>query len=142
MSGTHYSRRSVIVTTDASGDATSYIPDAAGTSPVSGAADPLLPLNGEVRAVIYTKDDFANGVDFTITGEETGINVWTESDVNASKTVHPMVPGSGQDGVALVYAAVGEPVPAGLPVLANERLKIVVAQGGNAKSGTFTVVVG
>lgn len=137
-----FRRRSVLVTTAADGTATAYIPDAGGTAATLGDVDPLVPLNGEIRAIIYEKDDFANTVDFTITAEGSGLNVWTEANVSASKTIHPVVPASSQAGVALVFAAAGESVPAGPPVLANERLKIVIAQGGNATSGTFTVIVG
>jgi hypothetical protein len=142
MPGTHFIRRSVIATTDASGDATVFLPDAAGTAATGGSPDPLGPLNGEVRAVIYAKTDFDDGVDFTITAEGTGLGVWTEANVNASKTVHPLVPASDQVGVAMLYAAAGEAVPAGPPILASERLKIVVASGGNVKTGKFTAIIG
>lgn len=142
MPGTHYIRRSVIVTTDALGDATAYLPDPAGTAATGGAPDPQNPLNGEVRAVVYDKTDFEDGVDFTITAEGTGVNVWTELNVNSSKTVHPLVPASDQDGAPMLYAAAGEAVGAGAPVLSSERLKIVVESGGNVKTGKFTVVIG
>ena len=132
MGGPHYIRKSVTLTTDGSGDAIGFIP-----SP----PDPLNPLNGEVRGIIYDADDFDATADFTITAEETGIGIWTESDVSASKTVHPLVPGSSQLGAPLVYAAGGSPVPAGPPILAHERLKIVVAQGGDTKTGTFTILL-
>ena len=117
-------RHTVALTTDASGDVTGY------TNTVTG----------RVIAVIYTKDDFAAGVDFTITSETTGQNIWTESDVNASKTVAPRQPTHDRAGVASLYAAAGEPVEDHIYV-ALERIKIVVAQGGNAKSGSFTVIV-
>ena len=45
--------------------------------------------SGRIHTLIYTKDDFANGVDFTITADATGEGIWTENDVNASKTVAP-----------------------------------------------------
>ena len=122
------------VTTDASGDATAYLP-------ASSELDRSAP-SGLVLAVIYTKDDYAAGVDFTITGDASGLGVWTEANVNASKTVHPLMPASDQVGAALVYAAAGEPVPAGPVPLAHERLKIVIAQGGNAKTGNFRVILG
>ena len=122
------------VTTDASGDATAYLPDA--DEPQGG------PANGAVWAIVYTKTDYDAGVDFTITAETSGLTVWTESNVNASKTVFPRVAANDTAGVAMLYAAGGTAVSGGPPPLANERLQIVVASGGNAKSGNFRVILG
>ena len=44
------------------------------------------------------------------------------------------------DGSAALYAAAGEAVLGDI-VLANERVKIVVASGGNTKTGQFVIVV-
>ena len=118
-------RHSVALTTDASGDATGY------TNAV----------NGRIHTVRYAKTDFADGVDFTVTLESTGETVWAESDVNASATRAPRQATHGTDGTASLYAATGEPVE-GFIVAADDRIKIVVASGGNAKSGTFHFVVG
>lgn len=116
-----FAQRHVIsVTTDASGNATAYSP--AG-------------LTGRIQAIRYAKGDFADGVDFTITLENTGESLWTQSDVNASATVYPVQKANlGGTGVASTITEV--PM-----VAANDRVKIVIAQGGNAKSGTFHVVV-
>lgn len=122
-------RYSTTATTNSSGAATVYLPATAGES-----------LSGEVVNVIYTKTDFANGVDFTITLEATGQTVWTESDVNASKTVAPRQASHSTAGVAAVYAAAGEAVAVPI-VAAGDRLKIVIASGGDTKTGAFTVVV-
>ena len=48
---------------------------------------------------------------------------------------------NGGDGTASLYAAGGKAVQDHV-VLAGERIKIVIASGGNAKSGTFTVIYG
>lgn len=118
---------SVSVTTDASGDATSY------TTAL---------YTGVVRAVVYTKSTYDNGVDFAITGEKTGQVIWTGTDVNASTTVCPkQATHLNTSGAAALYAAAGSAVLADV-VLANERIKIIVAQGGNAKVGAFRVVIG
>lgn len=117
-------RDTVSVTTDASGDATEFTSSA---------------INGRILAIIYNKTDFATGVDFTITTETTEQNVWVESDVNADKTVAPRQATHATDGTASLYAGGGEPVEDYI-FAANERLKIVVASGGNAKSGEFVVI--
>jgi hypothetical protein len=81
-------RYKVSVTTDGSGNAVAYSPRIA----------------GKIWQIEYVKDGganpFANGVDFTITGEATGINLWTQSDVNASAVVAPRMPTHSQVGVA------------------------------------------
>jgi len=118
-------KHEVTVTTDASGDGTAYTDTT---------------VNGCVKTIIYTKDDFANGVDFTITTETTLQNLWVESDVNASATRAPHQPTHDATGTALVYAAAGEPVDTDIFAV-DERLKVVVAQGGDTKSGTFTFIV-
>ena len=83
--------------------------------------------------MIYTKTDFDNAVDFTITTEDTGQNVWVESNVTASATKAP-----SQD----VHDTVGVDTSVNDFIsLVNERLKIVVANGGNVKVGAFRLIV-
>lgn len=121
-----YAERHVVtLTTDGSGDATGYTPT----------------VTGRVSAIHYVKTDFATGVDFTITSEATGQSIWTELNVDASTVRAPRQPIHGQDGTASLYAAAGEPVEDHI-VLANDRVKIVIANGGATKTGTFHVVIG
>ena len=115
---------SVTVTTASGGGATVF------TSEV---------YTGRIVNVIYTKTDFANGVDFTITTDLTAQNVWVESDVNASATRSPRQATQDTVGVASLYEA-GESVE-GPIYLVNERLKIVVASGGSVKTGAFRVII-
>ncbi len=86
------------------------------------------------------KTDFADGVDFAITGEATGIGLWTESNVNAAAVRAPRQPTHSQVGAALLYAAGGTAVTDKIGI-ANDRAEIVIAQGGNAKSGAFHILV-
>jgi len=118
-------RFTVTVTTAADGTATAYSPRG---------------INGKIHQIEYVKTDYANGVDFTITGEATGVNLWTQSDVNASAVVAPRAPTHSQAGVASLYAAGGTAVQAPI-ALANDRVKIVIAQGGATKVGTFHILV-
>lgn len=121
----HAQSHVVTVTTAADGSATAYTP--------------TIPY-GRVVNVIYAKTDFSNGVDFTITGDVTGQNIWTESDVNASKTCAPRQPTHSQAGVAALYAGGGAAVNDLIRVV-NERIKIVIASGGNTTTGTFTFIL-
>lgn len=114
----------VSLTTDASGDVTAYTPY----------------LSGLVQQVIYTKTDFADGVDFTITVEGTGETVWTESNVNAAVAKLPRAATHSTAGVALLYAAGGAAVANQISI-GRDRIKCVIAQGGNTKTGTLTFLI-
>lgn len=116
-------RVAVTVTTAADGSATAYSDT----------------VTGQISAIRYVKTDFAAGVDFTITSEATGETIWTEVDVNASATRAPRQATHSTAGVAALYAAtfaVNDKI-----AVANDRIKIVIANGGDAKVGTFYVIV-
>lgn len=117
-------RYNISIVTDASGDAIGY-------SPI---------ITGRIINVIYKKTDFADGVDFAITLEQTGQGVWTESNVNSTKSVAPRQATTDVIGVASLYAAAGEPVEDYI-VAVKDRLKIVISSGGNAKCGNFILVI-
>lgn len=118
-------RRFVVpVTVDASGDATAY-------SPI---------LSGDLISIRYVKDTFANGVDFTITAEDAGETLWAEENVNASATRYPRAATASTAGAASLYADAGTAVNDKIS-LSQDRVKIVVASGGNATAGTFHITV-
>jgi len=117
-------RFQVTVTTDGSGNATAY----------------SARVSGKLHQVSYEKTDYTDGVDFTITGEETGQNIWVESNVNATAHRAPRQPTHSQAGVASLYAAGGVAVETPI-ALANDRIKIVIASGGAAKVGTFQFLI-
>src|SRR6218665_1327081 len=117
----------VTLTTAADGTVTGYSPK----------------LSGEIVQIEYVKDvsnAYADGVDFAITGEKTGIGIWTESNVNASAVRAPRQPTHSQSGAALLYAAGGAAVADRIGLWVD-RLKFVLAQGGNAKVGPFYITV-
>jgi len=116
-------RHTVEITTAADGSATAY-------SDV---------LSGRLSQIRYVKTDFADGVDFTITAEATGETLWTDTNINASETVAPRQPTHDTAGAASLYGLAGEPVEDKI-VLAADRVKIVIASGGDTKSGTFHIV--
>lgn len=117
-------RFTVNVTTAADGSATVYSPF----------------LSGALCAIHYLKTDFTDGVDFTITAEGTGETLWTESNVNAAKVCMPRGATHTNAGVAALYAAGGTAVQ-DLIRLSRDRVKIVIASGGNAKIGAFIIVI-
>lgn len=120
----HVERHVVTLTTDASGDVIGYTPV----------------VSGRVLGVRYVKTDFANGADITVTAEATGEAILALTDQNASGTFYPRQQVHGATGTGLTYdgtRTMNEPV-----AVANDRIKIVVAQGGDTKTGTVHVVVG
>jgi hypothetical protein len=121
-------RRFVVpVVTDGDGDAEEY-------SPV---------LSGNLISIRYVKPgsgSYTDGVDFALTSEATGATLWAEDDVNASATRHPRAATHSTAGAAALYAAAGEAVFDKI-ALGRDRVKIVVADGGDTKSGTFHITI-
>lgn len=117
-------RHAVAVTTAADGSATAY-------SPV---------VTGKLSQIRYVKTDFADGSTFTITAEATGETLWSEAAVNASATRAPRQATHSAAGAAALYAGGGAAVNDKI-ALANDRVKIVIASGGDTKAGTFHIVM-
>ena len=131
-----YARRvSVTIETDSDGDAIGYLP-----SPTDLAkGDPY--LTGKIITMIYTKDDYAAGVDFAITVESTGEPIWTQANQNASVVKAPRQANHATDGSASLYQTGSGPPVESYIVLAHERIKIGVDEGGDVLSGTFTAII-
>lgn len=107
------------VTTDGSGDGS-----AVGES-----------VFGTLYAAQLVDGGFDDGVDITITAEQgdLSIPVLTKADFNTDSIFYPRVLQQlGSDGTALTTHC--EPIVVG-------RVKAVVAQGGNAKSGSFILYI-
>jgi hypothetical protein len=120
-----YVERHVLpITVDASGDAIAYTPV----------------ITGEIRQIIYTKNNYADTVDFAVTVEDTGENIWTQANVTASAVVAPRIATHTVAGVAALYAGGGSAVLDKIAV-AKSRIKVVVDEGGVSTSGTITIVV-
>lgn len=111
-------RHTVSVTTATGGGATGFTPV----------------VHGMISLIKYTKDDFASTADFTITTEDSGQNLWTEVNVNASQEIYPATEADLPSGTESVLTEV--PLYA-----AHERIKFVIAQGGNTKAGAFAVII-
>lgn len=115
---TFIKRETVTFTTDASGDATVY-------SNV---------VNGGIYSVIFTDTDTDAGADFTITCEDTGQAIVTATNAGGSDQQYQprqAVHDTSAAAIADLYDHIA---------VVNERVKIVVAQGGNAKSGQFDLL--
>jgi hypothetical protein len=118
-------RKSVTITTDAEGDGTGYI---------------SVP-HGRVMAIHYVKIDYENTVDFAITAEATGEAIWSQSNVTASVVKRPRAAVHDVLGAAALFGSGGTAIVEPI-FLANDRIKIVIDEGGATKSGTFIAVIG
>jgi hypothetical protein len=122
-------RFSVSVATAADGSATAYSPT----------------ITGAISSIAYVADatnPYAATVDFAITVEATGQGLWTQSDISASGTRAPRQPTHEQDGTDRFFQGTSsEHTVPDLICLANDRVKIVLAQGGDTKTGRFIITV-
>ena len=111
------------------------------TTAADGTATVFSPfLSGQVMHITYVKANYTDGVDFTITTEATGQTVWAQLNVNTSVTVYPRVATVTTAGVAALYAAGGVAVNDRIAI-GRDRIIIVLAQGGNATTGVFHIVM-
>ena len=126
----YLTRHRISVTTDGDGDGTGYSDT---------------PANGEVKQIVYTKDattPYADTVDFDVTAETSGAILLAEDNVTATAQRAPMqATHLNSSGAAALYASGGTAVLAPV-VIANERIKVVVANGGGTKTGVFEYTLG
>ena len=115
------SRFSVAVTTSALGAAVAYSPQ----------------CNGLVRTVEYVKPTSGGldaATDIDIIADVGGVVIWTNDDLAASKVIHPLA--QAQDNTGADIAGAYAPI-----CLADERIKITVANGGDTLSGQFIFTI-
>lgn len=116
----------VAITTDSSGDFSK--------------SEPVLTSGGRLvqyRYVPAASNELDTGADLTISGATSGIVYVSQSNIGTSAfTKAPRQAVHDTGGTASLYAAGGEPVE-GYIFVGGEPLSIVVAQGGDTKSGTL-----
>lgn len=111
----------VTITTNGSGAATVYLGSR---------------IRGRIVALKYAPGTIDTGGDLTITGETSAIPILTKANAGTSDVWFFPVAAANKvaDGAASSLTEV--------PVwLYNERVKVVVAQGGDTKTGTMTLWV-
>ena len=94
-------------------------------------------FTGRIATITYEAGGTLAGTcDYTITTETTKQDVWVELNQGGTGqlTQYPLAKANLPSGVASTLSEV--------PIyMANERLKIVLAQGGATKTGSFILVV-
>lgn len=93
-------------------------------------------LTGRLVSLIYEKDPttpLASTADLTITNERDGSAILAVSNINATTRYAPRIP---------THTATGAAISGGVDaiVLVDDRIKVVVAQGGNTKRGKLHVI--
>ena len=131
----HAKTDTVTITVDASGNGTDYIRN----------------VNGRILSIHYTVTGTpflepaspTNGFDFTITTNTSAQNLWIETGITGAKAVSPRLAVDDLQGNATRWYndESNEPV-VDYVFAADEDVKIVVANAGNATSGTFRVIWG
>lgn len=113
------------ITTNSSGAATVYLAPGANT-----------PINGLLLGLIYKPGTLDTGADLTITGETSGTPILTITNAGTSnKYWYPRALNHAvADGTASSTST--EVIP-----ICDERIKVVVAQGGNALTGTIEALL-
>lgn len=103
-------------------------------------------VTGLVERIEYVPDATSpldtNG-DIVVTGEVSAAPVLTKANIGLSAVAwHPRIGVNlNTDGAAAVFIAAGQPILDKVAI-ANERIKLVIAQGGNAlASGAFYAVL-
>lgn len=113
------------IATDASGNATVFLTHGINRPP-----------SGLLLVLKYDPGTIETGADLTITGEKSGIPILTVT--NAGTVVRFFYPrallneiSNGDEGISGT-----EVIP-----IRDERIKVVVAQGGNAKAGSIEAIL-
>lgn len=119
-------RLSVTITTNASGDGTGYINVDYG-------------LLSQLRYAKASSGGYSDGVDIVVTIEGTGEAVLSVSNTNASATWAPRQPTHTTAGVASVYASTDGVLDK--IAIADDRIKIVVSNGGDTKVGVYHAIL-
>lgn len=93
-------------------------------------------IRGYLVALIYRPGTMDTGADLTVTGETSGIPILTKTNLGTGNSFLyprgvPTNPATGALGT--------NPASEAIPIL-NERIKVVVAQGGNALSGSIEAI--
>lgn len=113
------------IVTDASGNATVYLSHGLNRKP-----------NGFLVALKYTPGTLDTGADLTITGEDSGIPIVTITNAGTSAVFY--YPRALPNAVA--NAAAGSVSSESIPIK-DERIKVVIAQGGNAGAGSIEAIL-
>jgi len=93
-------------------------------------------VTGKVALVKYTAatGGLASTADFTVASEISAQTIWSQTNVAATTEHRPVVVPQLPSGVDSTISEV--------PIyVAQERISITVAQGGNTKTGIFTVII-
>ncbi len=112
----------IAITTNAGGDATVYLGSV---------------IRGYLVALIYRPGTLVTGADLTVTGETSGIPILTKVNLGTGDSyLYPRgLPTNANSSTGPLGTIPTERIP-----LLKERIKVVVAQGGNTLAGTIEAI--
>lgn len=96
-------------------------------------------VTGFIEALKFTLGTLTSGADLTITDESSGLPIVTWTNPANGAVVYPRAALHDTAGAAALHAAGGTALLGKIPV--SGRIKVVVADGGNAKTGSLKVVI-
>jgi hypothetical protein len=95
-------------------------------------------FTGYLVGIQYVKNNFASGVDLTVTNADGSVTYWTGTDVNASTIVYPRTQVHDNVGAGLTYDGTRK-VMERFPLI-KDKVKVNITSGGDTKTGTFYIV--
>lgn len=113
------------IVTDASGNATVYLAHGLNRKP-----------NGFLVCLKYTPGTIATGADLTITGEDSGIPIMTKANAGTSTVFY--YPRALLNAVADGAESTN---PSEFIPIKDERIKVVIAQGGSGGIGSIEAIL-
>ena len=97
--------------------------------------------SGDVQQIRYKPGTLDTGTDITMTAEDSGVAVWAESNLGTSNITR--VPQQAAHTTVGVAATLDGTRPMLVPIrLSNERIKVILAQGGNVLTGSVEILMG
>ncbi len=95
---------------------------------------------GKVVGVIYDAGDLDTGTDITLSDGDTGATIFALTNAGVSdRFIRPTQVVTDNAGVAVTAAVTA--VDVNRDIYVAGQLKLLVAQGGNAKSGSLTLLI-
>lgn len=106
-----------------------------------GSADTDSIPYGRIHTILFNSTAMSTTVDITVTTLNTSQTVWAQSNVTSPITVSPRQATHTTTGGQLSLSTTGGSGDGDYIYAINERIRVSVAQAGDEKAGTFTIII-